>query len=270
MGSCTRNSNTNATEEKPVASVGDSKFYPEDLTRLTPHALSAKDSVAIRKKIIENWAANELFYKKALENLDEEALNVDKEVEQYRKDLIAYKYELKLISEQLDTSITDAEIETYYNNNPQDFLLKNNIVKAVYVKAPKTIPNIDKLRKLCLSTNPKDSVQFKSMCIQFADNYFIDNSTWLLLDDIKKEIPQLREVPDYGLSAGKVFEFNDSLSYYFLKIKDIKIKNSLSPLNFEKANIKHLLMDQRKQYLIKTYKKDLLEKAKTDKTIINY
>ncbi len=258
------------TTEKPIAAVYDSKLYPSDLSGAMPPDLPAKDSMALRHKLIEKWAADELFYRQAVENLDEAEQNVNKELEQYKKDLVSYKFQVKLIEHQLDTSVSATEIENYYNNNPQNFLLRNNIVKAIYVKAPRNIPGLEKLKKLCLSGNPKDSSQFKSMCIQFADNYFIDNNTWLLLDDIRKEIPQLRDVPDYSLSNGKVLEFNDSLSYYFLKIKEIKIKNSLSPLNFETANIKNLIVNQRKQYLIKKYKKDLLEKAFTDKTIINY
>jgi len=142
-------------------------------------------------------------------------------------------------------------------------------VKAVYVKTPKMFPGLDKFKKLCYSTNPKDSTQFKSMCIQYANNYFIGNNTWLLVENIKQEVPQLREIPDYNLTDGKVFEFTDSLSYYFIRIKEIRTKNSLSPLNFERNNIKNLIINQRKQYLVQKYKKDLLEQAKANKTIPN-
>jgi hypothetical protein len=34
-------------------------------------------------------------------------------------------------------------------------LLKNNIVKVLYVKTPINIPNIDKFKKLCYSNNQK-------------------------------------------------------------------------------------------------------------------
>lgn len=270
MAACSRPSNKEEEGEKPIASINDSKLYADDIKSMIPKDLSAKDSTGISRKLVEKWATDELFYQQALHELDEEEQNVEKELLQYKKDLVSYRFEVKLINQQLDTNVSAQEIEAYYNNNPQNFLLKNNIVKAIYVKAPRNMPNLEKLRKLCYSTNAKDSAAFKSMCIQFADNYFIDNNTWLLLDDIKKEMPQLRDVPEYNLAANKTFEFNDSLSFYFLKVKEIKIKNSLSPLNFERGNIKNLVINQRKQALVRKYKKDLLEKAKADKTIVNY
>lgn len=271
LAACSKPSGKEEKETgKPIAAINDSKLYADDIKSMIPQDLSAKDSLGISKRLVEKWATDELFYQQALNELDEEEQNIDKELLQYKKDLISYRFQIKLINQQLDTNVSAQEIEEYYNNNPQNFLLKNNIVKAIYVKAPRNMPNLEKLRKLCLSTNPKDSTAFKSMCIQFADNYFIDNNTWLLLDDIKKEMPQLRDVPEYNLTANKTFEFNDSLSYYFLKLREIKIKNSLSPLNFERGNIKNLVINQRKQFLIRKYKKDLLEKAKADKTIVNY
>lgn len=256
-------------QEKPIASLKEHHLYFEDIRNALPPGLSKKDSMDVCHKLIDKWASDMLLYDEAISTLNDEDKNVDKEVEKYRQELLSYRFQNQLLDQQLDTNVSFSEIEQYYNDNPQSFLLKNNIVKAIYVKASKNIPNIDKFKKVCVSDNPKDSTLLKSMCIQFADNYFIDNNIWLLFEDLKKEIPQLMEVPEYNLSNGKVLEFSDSLSIYILKIKEIKIKNSLSPLNFEKNNIKSLLINQRKQYLIKKYKKDLLEKAKSDKLLIN-
>ena len=91
-----------------------------------------------------------------------------------------------------------------------------------------------------------------------------------MFDDLKKEIPQLKEVPEYNLQNGKTFEFTDNASFYFLKIIEIKSKNTLSPLNFEKNNIKTMLINQRKQQLISTIKKDFFDKAKTNKELEIY
>jgi hypothetical protein len=38
--------------------------------------------------------------------------------------------------------LLNAQIEEYYNANAQNFVLKNNIVKVLYVKTPLNIPNI--------------------------------------------------------------------------------------------------------------------------------
>lgn len=250
-----------------IAKVNDAALYSSQLQNLTPKFLGKSDSAAFVQSYINKWADNEVFYQQALNYLTEDELNVEQELENYKKDLIRYKFELKLIEEKLDTVVTDAQIEEYYNANSQNFLLKHNIVKVLYIKTPLTIPNFDKFKKLCYSTNPKDAEQLKNLCIQYANNYYMNDNTWLMFDDLKKEINQLKEVPEYNILAGKTFEFTDNTSFYFLKIIEVKTKNTLSPLNFEKSNIKNMLLNMRKQKLINSVKKDFIDKAKADKQL---
>ncbi len=266
------NKTTSVAEDKgtPVAKVNASVLYATDLKQISQPGLSKSDSLAFVQTFVNKWAYNEIFYQQAVNYLTEEELNVEKELEDYKKELLTYKFQTKLINEKLDTNVTLAQIEEYYNNNAQNFLLKNNIVKVLYVKTPINIPNIDKLKKLCYSNNPKDAEPLKSMCIQYANNFFMNDNTWLMFDDLKKEMTQLNEVPEYEIKNGKTFEFTDASSFYFLKIIEVKSKNTLSPLNFEKKNIKNRLINQRKEKLITAIKKDFFDKAKTNKELEIY
>ena len=268
--SCSKSSSKKEDTGKVLAKVNTNNLYLEDLKLLTPKGLSKADSIAYIQAIINKWVYNEIFYQQAVNYLTDEELDVTKELEEYKKDLLSYKFQKKLIDEKLDTTITEVQIEDYYNNNSQNFVLKNNIVKVLYVKTPINTPNLEKLKKLCYSNNPKDAEQLKSMCIQYANNYFMNDNTWLMFEDLKKEISQLKEVPEYNIQNGKTFEFTDERSFYFLKIIDVKSKNTLSPLNFERNNIKNMLINQRKEKLISGIKKDFFEKAKTNKELEIY
>jgi hypothetical protein len=269
--SCNKSTNSNSDNSSNlIAKVNTSSLYADDIKNLTPKGLSKADSNAFIKTYINKWANNEVFYQQALNYLSEEELDINKELELYKKELVAYKFQTKLINEKLDTNVTEIQIEEYYNANSQNFVLKNNIVKVLYVKTPLNIPNIEKFKKLCYSSNPKDAEQLKGLCIQFANNYFMNENTWLMFDDLKKEISQLKEVPEYNIQNGKTFEFTDEKSFYFLKIIEVKSKNTISPLNFEKNNIKNMLINQRKERLISSIKKDFLDKAKTNKELEIY
>lgn len=267
---CNKSNTTTNSNEKLVAKINTSSLYTNDLQSIQKANLSKSDSVAFAQNYINKWAKDEVFYQQALNYLTEEELNVDKELEEYKKELVSYKFQTKLINEKLDTTVSSSQIEEYYNANSQNFLLKTNIVKVLYVKTPINIPNIEKLKKLFYSNNPKDAEQLKSICIQYANNYFMNDNTWLMYDDLKKEIYQLKDVPDYSIQNGKSFEFTDATSLYFLKIIEIKSKNTLSPLTFEKTNIKNMLINQRKQQLINSIKKDFFDKAKTNKELEIY
>jgi hypothetical protein len=270
MLACNKSQDNSEDKGKTLAKINASKLYASDLEHISQKGLSKADSIAFMQTYINKWAYDEVFYQQALNYLTEEELDIHKELEEYKKELLSYKFQTKLIDDKLDTNVTAFQIEEYYNAHSQNFLLKNNIVKVLYVKTPINIPNIDKLKKLCYSTNPKDAEQLKSMCIQYANNYFMNDNTWLMYDDLKKEINQLKEVPEYNIQNGKTFEFTDATSFYFLKIIEVKSKNTLSPLNFEKANIKNMLINQRKQQLITSIKKDFFDKAKTNKELEIY
>lgn len=250
------------TQGKIIAVAGERKLNEDEYKQFNFMETVAGDSAMVAKRLIENWAQDELFYQEATEKLLPEDLNVEKEVERYRRELINYKYETRLIENNLDTSISKQEIEAYYDANRDNFILKDNIVKVNYFKVPVKTKALQKMKAAAISQNPKEKENLKALCLQYADNYFINDSTWLLLEDIKKEIPQLRELPEYNFYAGRFFEYSDSLNYYYLKIKDIKVKNGLSPINFEMSNIRKILLNGRKMKLIRQYKQQILEKAK--------
>lgn len=258
------NNSSKETEVKAIAVAGDKNLNEDEYKQFNFMGSGANDSVFISKKLIEGWAQDELFYQEAKEKLMPEDLNVEAEIEKYRRELINYKYEIRLIENNLDTAITKEEIQAYYDANRDNFILKDNIVKVNYFKVPIKSKALNKMKAAVVSQNPKEKENLKALCLQYADNYFINDSTWLLLEDIKKEIPQLRELPEYNFYAGRYFEYADSLNYYYLKIKEIKIKNGLSPINFEMTNIKNILLNGRKMKLIRQYKQQILEKAKSE------
>ncbi len=247
-----------------MAVAGEKNLSEEEYQQFNFFGGNGADSSVVSKRLIESWAQDELFYQEAKEKLLPEDLNVEAQVEKYRQELINYRYEVLLIENNLDTGITKQEIQAYYDANRDNFILKDNIVKVNYFKVPIKAKALGKMKAAVLSTNSKDKEVLKSLCLQYADNYFVNDSTWLLLEDIKKEIPQLRELPEYNFYAGRYFEYADSLNYYYLKIKEIKIKNGLSPINFEQNNIRKILLNARKMKLIRQYKQQIFEKAKSE------
>ena len=211
-----------------------------------------------------------MFYQEALEKLADNELDVEEKVENYRRSLLNFAYQSKLIESELDTVVSAEEIQAYYDENRDNFVLKENIVKVHYIKVPVRAPGLEKIRKLAGSVKPKDHELLVTLCLQNAENFFMDDSTWLFVDDVRKEIPQLRDDPDYSLVPGRVLEFTDEDYYYYLKVIDIKIKNALSPITFERPNIRTYILNRRKTRLISGHKKSLLEKAKEEKTFVVY
>ncbi len=244
-----------------IARANTEYLYLDEVKDIIPSGTTSKDSAELIKKYIDNWIHESLVTQKAESNLSDEQKNVDKQLRDYRNSLITYAYEKELVKQKLDTIVADIEIEEYYNNNQSDFELKDNIIKVIYVKVDKKVPGIDKLKKWYKSDNIKDREQLASYCHQFASNFYLDDSSWLLFDDLLKEIPIQTYNKELFLQNNRFVEVSDSLSNYFVNIKGFKIKNSLSPLTFEKDNIKNIILNKRKLLLITKMKEDVYNDA---------
>lgn len=264
FSSC-KESDADLKKKSALVIAGDESLSPDELNDLIIDTGDPKDSIGMRKKAIDEWAIESFFYQEALTKFKEEEIDIEKQVNDYRKSLINHLYSTKIIEANLDTNVSLAEIQEYYNENKDNFILKDNIVKVNYFKIPLKAQPLEKMKRLLYSTTQKDKDQLISLAAQYAENYFVNDSTWLYLDEVKKEVPKLREQDDIYIFAGRVIEISDDAFYYFLRIREVKNRNSVSPINFEKQNIKKVIINRRKTQLINQYKKQLLEKAVEEK-----
>jgi hypothetical protein len=253
-----------------IAKAGSAYLYADEVSNLVPPGTPPKDSIELLSKFIDNWVRESLVIQKAESNLTDEQKNVEKQLNDYRNSLITYSYEKELVKQKLDTVVSDQEIEQFYNNNQADFELKDNIIKVIYVKVNKKAPGIDKLKKWYQSDNLKDREQLAGYCHQFAENFYLDDNSWLLFDDLLKEIPIQTYNKELFLQNNRLVEVSDSLNHYFLNIKGFKIRNSISPLSFEKENIKNIILNKRKLELITVMKQDVYNDAVNNKKIEIY
>lgn len=253
-----------------IARANKMYLYADNIKDIVPEGVSSKDSLELIKKYIDNWIRESLVIQKAESNLTDEQKNVEKQLQDYRNSLITYVYEKELVKQKLDTLVSPEEIELYYNNNQNDFELRDNIIKVIYVKVNKKAPGIDKLRSLYKSDIIKDREALASYCHQFAENFYLDDNSWLLFDDLLKEIPIQTYNKELFLQNNRFVEVSDSLYSYFLNIKGFKIRNSTSPLSFEKENIKNIILNKRKLQLITKMKEDVYNDAANTKKIEIY
>nr|MBP7168638.1 hypothetical protein [Bacteroidia bacterium] len=234
---------------------------------LVPPGTSKNDSLTIIRSYVDNWIKQQSVLKRAEDNLDEERKDVEKQLEEYRNSLITYIYESELVKQKLDTSITEQEIEKYYNDHPNNFQLKNNILRVLYFKLPKTAPKMDKVRNWYKSEQEKDRKQLEEYCYQFASDYYFNDEEWIQFDEILKKVPIRTYDQEQFLRNNRFIEIPDSNTVFFVNIKGFKIKESLSPLSFERDNIRNLIINKRKLDLINAMEKDAYDDAIQQKEI---
>jgi hypothetical protein len=259
-----------APEANPVAKVFETYLYAKDIQGLVPKGSSKADSLAIIKKYIQHWTEEQILLHHAENNLGEQQQDLSRQIEDYKASLIIYAYEKELVHQKLDTNVSDDEIQNYYNQNKKDFQLKNDIVKIIYVKVTKKSPNLDKVKGWINSTDPKDRDKLSKYCYQFSENFFLNEQVWLMFDDVLKEIPIQTYNQDLFLQNNRFVQIEDSANIYFLGIKGYLVKNSISPLSFEKENIRKIVLNKRKMDMVDGMKKDLYEQAQLHNDIKIY
>ena len=195
-------------------------------------------------------------------NLEDGQKDVSRQLEEYRNSLIMYAYERELVAQHLDTNVSEKEISDFYKEHPQNFELKDNIIRVIYLKLSKKSPKLDKVKQLYKSNSDKDRQALQEYCHQYAINYFLDDTTWLLFDDLLKEIPIKTYDKEQFLQNNRNIEIEDSSLIYLVNIRGFMIKNSLSPLSFERKNIITMILNERKLKLIEDMENRAYENAR--------
>jgi len=247
------------TGERPVARVKGDYLYESDLKGIVPSGTSAKDSVTLIRNYIENWIRQKLIIRQAEANLTTDQMNFTKQLENYKNSLIIFEYENALIRQKLDTLVPEEEIESYYDLNQNNFLLKDNIVQIQYVKLSLKSGNIKPIRMLLISDKPEDRTRLAELCEKYAADYFLDDQNWLPFSEVLKQIPIRTYNQEEFLKNHRNLESQDSLFVYLVRVKDFKIKESISPLVLEKQKIRDIILNKRKIELIGRMQEDLYQ-----------
>jgi hypothetical protein len=256
--------NKEEVDDTAIARVNDTYLLSSELAEIIPQGSSSEDSLLIANNYIQKWIKEQLVLDKAELNLKEEHRDFEKQLDEYRKTLTIYSYENQLINEILDSNVSIDEIAAFYQENNNIFILKNDIVKVRFLKVNKNAPNIKKITKYYRSNKPEELEKLKELAHQYAEKFHLDEEEWVLFDEIKKEIPNTTLTSDF-LRNNKSTIQEDSTSMYFIHFLDYRLEKAVSPLSFEKENIKNMIINKRKIKLLTQLKNDLYEQASINK-----
>ncbi|MFI2743988.1 peptidyl-prolyl cis-trans isomerase [Zhouia sp. PK063] len=251
---------------KVVASVGNHNLYEEDIKDILGENYSKEDSVNIVSSYINSWAIKRMLIDKAEVNLSEiKQHEFNKLVEEYKIDLYSNAYREALVNKSLDTTITEAELRSYYNDNKDNFKLNEDLLKLRYIGLPPNFSDAGKIKKAFEKFDEDDKKMLKSRALQFK-SYSLNDSTWVKTKQVIEHIPPLNgENKDEYLKKSKMFELNDSLGIYLVFVKDIRQREEIAPLMYVKPTVRQIILNKRKLEFIRNLEKDLLKEGLENK-----
>ena len=253
-----------------MAKAYDKYLYISDLKGIVPPGTNKRDSLSITKNFIDNWIRQQILIHQAENNLSEDQKDFTERLENYRNSLVIFQYETELIKQKLDTIVSKQEIEKYYKDNQVNFILRQNIVQANWVKLKPGSKGDAKLKKLLTSNRDNDRNKLEEFCQENASDFSLDNEKWIAFDDLAKIIPIKTTDQEALVKKNNVLELKDSLAIYYVKFRDFKTKENVSPLNFEEKNIREIILNKRRLQLIEKMQNEVFEKASKQNDFVIY
>ena len=259
---CISCSNTQDVQrEDAVAKVSNHTLYMEDIVSGLGDRLTEGDSALVVEEYVQQWIREKVLLSKAEATLTKQEQDKNDLVNQYYNDLLIYELEQKLLSSRLDTNVNEDAILAYYENNKKNFELKENIVRLRFFVIPERVTNHKKLWNR-FKAGGEDNLRFLSkICEVSKSNYFYQDSVWLSFNDVLKEIPIITYNQESYLNNHRMVRLDEKDNSYFVEILDFKIKNSISPFEFEKARIKAIIIHKRKVELLQLIEREIVEEA---------
>jgi hypothetical protein len=247
---------------KPVARVNDVYLYQDELGGIVTDKTSKEDSSARMTAYVNTWIRKQLLISEATKRININEAEVQRKILDYRYSLIGYEFQNYYIKQNLNDSISDEEVLTYYKENRDNFILKQNIVRGTFIKVPTGAPRTNRIRGLIYSQKEKDVEELKSYCLSFSAAYHLSDSSWIAFDKLVVNSP-LAEIPNkiQFLKSYTYYETHDNEFLYFLKIEDYKISDNVSPVEFVEEDIKNIILNKRKVELARKLEEDVYENA---------
>lgn len=258
-------------DERPIATVNETNLYKRDIISMIPKNLSKQDSIVLVKSLINSWAKQQLFLKKAQENISSvNSKKIEGLVNDYRKSLYINGYKERLIKQRLDTIVGEEEIAEYYEKNKENFKLNDELVQFEFVHFGKNF--LDKKETIAQfkSVKEEDKISLEENSISFK-SYRLNDSTWVSIDYLKDKIPPFRTEPkEKLLKISKFIQKEDSLGVYLVAVKKILGKTEVAPMGVVIPRIKQIILHKRKIELIREIEKTLINDAIQNKNFKEY
>jgi len=263
----------NTTVREPdrtaVASAGERTLYLDQIPPgLVVNGMNETDSISAVQSFIRQWSRKELLALRAEENLTPEyKAEVNRQLNEMRNNLLIYQYQQQMIIQKLDTMVTDNEVQDYYVSNLSTFTLTSNLVRALFIKVPATMPDIEKIRQLYRSSDPEEMNTLEDLCYQYALRYDDYDDEWIPFTQLLLEVPLESANQEQWLARNSAVELKDDQFVYFVAIREYKLRNSVAPFEYIRGQVKTIILNNRRNDFLQKLEDGIYNEAVRNSTL---
>lgn len=256
---CAHDTTTGQTDV--LASMEGHQLHRAEVESLIPRTASAADSLLIAENYVKKWVKEQLVYEVAERNLSDEKTEIDQLVEDYRRSLIRYRYQERLVNERLKTDISEQDKQQFYEENPKLFTLEQGLIKGLFLKIPVDAPGLADVKKWYKSSDEAALEKIEKYSVQNATIYEYFYDKWVDFDEVMDNIPIYVSDPATFLKGHKQVEVADSSYCYLLNIAEYLVPGQTEPYESASPRIVEMLVNQRKVDFLRNFEDELYNEA---------
>lgn len=242
-------------EDLLLARAHNKSLYLSELDGMFPEGINSNDSSLIINAYVQRWIKEALLLNEAERNIPSD-LNIDKLVRDYRASLIRHNYEMILVEQFLDSTITQAELIEFYEKNKQQYQLETPIVRCHFIKVPLPVPEAEELRRLWNSNKEEDFGKLLLYCNKYAEAHLLEDSIWYNIEDIALEFPK-GTLTANNIRAKRDFSQRDDQYQFYFKAFEKKNRKDIAPLSYIENQARKVILRKRKIKLLEDKKEEM-------------
>ncbi|MEL6389237.1 MAG: hypothetical protein AAFQ02_03690 [Bacteroidota bacterium] len=260
LASCDGTPSLVDANEVVVAEVGSSYLYQSALDKVVHPDASPVDSTAVANAYLDQWLRDQLLMREASRFFSSD-FEIDRLVQDYRGSLLKYRLEEKIMTERYDTTLSEGEMEAFYEEMQQNFILQEPLYRCIYAQFDR---DTESLRQFYKDWKADDELSVRTFAAAFGESFISDTTIWYGWDDISEWYDGFNQT--IATRSGDQRQLDRDYEYY-LKVIDVAAARTPTPLGYIEPQIKQMLLHRRKQELLESYNQELYERALNDNLI---
>ncbi|MDR2914142.1 MAG: peptidyl-prolyl cis-trans isomerase [Tannerella sp.] len=229
-----------------LVKVKDRILTRDEVERQIPKGISSADSLIRAESLVKKWVIDILTDDVAYQNVGDDKAEIDKLVNEYRRSLVRHRYQERIVKDKVSADIREADQIAYYEENKEQFILSENLIKGLFLKVSVAAPGLDNVRKWSVSGSEESLEKIEKYSLQNAIiyDYFYDH--WVTFDEVMAKVPYRISNPVQFLRVNNHLEVSDSTHVYFLNISDRLLVGNVAPFDYVRTQIQSMLVNKRK------------------------
>ncbi len=264
FGACT------PAEERPdndilLATVHNKNLYVSDMPGMFPERTGSEDSVMIIENYVRRWVRDAVLMHEAEQNVPQD-LNIDKLVRDYRASLIRHNYEEYLVTEMLDSVVTEQELVTFYEKSKEQFQLEAAVMRCFFLKFPTGSAEAERVRQWWEGGTEQDVNFLQSWASTNAKVSYLNDSLWYKVAEIAAYLPK-GTLNEGNVVAKRDFRQKDGEYDYYFKMLELVNRKEIPPLSYVEGQARKYILHRRQTKLLEDLKEQMFEKEMRDNNV---